>query len=66
MEITMKFLNLAVSAVALAAVALPASAATTLRIQTHQGADSPAGQLYKIWEDDVETMSNGSLDIEMF
>ena len=35
----MKFLNLAVSAVALAAVALPASAATTLRIQTHQGAD---------------------------
>ena len=62
----MKFLNLAVSAVALAAVALPASAATTLRIQTHQGADSPAGQLYKIWEDDVETMSNGSLDIEMF
>lgn len=66
----MKFLNLAVSAVALAAVALPAladkHAATTLRIQTHQGADSPAGLLYKIWVDDVETMSNGSLDIEMF
>ena len=62
----MKFLNLAVSAVALSAIALPASAATTLRIQTHYAADHPTGQIYQEFEKDIEVMSEGSIDIEMF
>ena len=62
----MKFLNLAVSAVALSAIAFPASAATTLRIQTHYAADHPTGQIYQEFEKDIEVMSEGSIDIEMF
>jgi len=62
----MKFSSLLKSAAALALVASTASAATTLRIQTHYAADHPSGKLAQMFADDVEVMSNGSLDIEMF
>ena len=39
---------------------------TTLRVQTHYAKDHPTGIIYQQWENDVETMSGGSLDIEMF
>ncbi|MBP0481684.1 TRAP transporter substrate-binding protein [Sagittula salina] len=53
-----------------AAVALAASAASaqdvTLRIQTHYATEHPSGILAAQFADDVETMSGGSVDIEMF
>jgi TRAP-type C4-dicarboxylate transport system substrate-binding protein len=61
----MKFSSLLKSAAALALVASTASAATTLRIQTHYAADHPSGKLAQQFADDVEVMSNGSIDIEM-
>ena len=38
----------------------------TLRIQTHYAPETPSGQLAQQFVDDVETMSGGRLDIEMF
>ena len=37
-----------------------------LRIQTHYAADHPQGQLIQQWIDDVQTMSDGEISIEMF
>ena len=42
-----------------------ASAQTTLRIQTHQSPESVSGKLVAEFVEQVETMSGGSLDIEM-
>jgi TRAP-type mannitol/chloroaromatic compound transport system substrate-binding protein len=39
---------------------------TTLRIQTHQSPESVSGQLVAEFVEQVEAMSGGSLDIEMF
>ncbi|WP_020041552.1 TRAP transporter substrate-binding protein [Salipiger mucosus] len=47
-------------------IAGAASAQTTLRIQTHQSPESTSGKLVKQFVEQVETMSGGSLDIEMF
>ncbi|SMC84781.1 TRAP transporter substrate-binding protein [Primorskyibacter flagellatus] len=38
----------------------------TLRIQTHYATEHPSGKLAAQFVDDVETMSGGSIDIEMF
>jgi len=62
----MKLNTVLKSAVAMAVIAGSASAATTLRIQTHYAADHPSGKLAAQFAEDVELMSNGSLDIEMF
>jgi TRAP-type C4-dicarboxylate transport system substrate-binding protein len=62
----MKLNTVLKSAVAMAVIAGSASAATTLRIQTHYAADHPSGKLAAQFAEDVEVMSNGSLDIEMF
>ena len=62
----MKLTTVLKSAAAIAVIAGSASAATTLRIQTHYAADHPSGKLAAQFADDVETMSNGSIDIEMF
>ena len=62
----MKLNTVLQSAVAMAVIAGSASAATTLRIQTHYAADHPSGKLAAQFAEDVEVMSNGSLDIEMF
>ncbi len=50
-----------------AVVATPAMAQdVTLRIQTHYAPETTSGKLAAQFVDDVETMSNGSIDIEMF
>lgn len=53
-----------------AAVAVMAGAAQaediTLRIQTHYASEHPSGKLAAQFADDVQTMSDGSITIEMF
>jgi TRAP-type mannitol/chloroaromatic compound transport system substrate-binding protein len=57
----------AAAAVLVASTALTASAQnTTLRMQTHYAPESNSGQLIQQFIDNVETMSNGEIDIEMF
>ncbi|MEP3274995.1 MAG: TRAP transporter substrate-binding protein [Stappiaceae bacterium] len=57
-----------IAAVALAATALSigAASATKLRIQTHYAPESVSGKLAQQYVDDITTMSNGSLEVEMF
>ena len=43
-----------------------ASAQTTLRIQTHYAPETPSGKLAAEYIDNVQTMSNGEIQIEMF
>ena len=58
------------TAIAAAAICLVASAAlaetTTLRIQTHYTPESLSGKNAAMFVDDVQTMSNGEIQIEMF
>lgn len=53
-----------------AAAALLAQAAlaapVTLRIQTHYATEHPTGKRLAEWVDDVQTMSNGEITVEMF
>jgi TRAP-type C4-dicarboxylate transport system substrate-binding protein len=62
-------LKATVAASALAAVASGAVAQddpVTLRIQTHYATEHPTGKMLAQWVDDVQTMSNGSITVEMF
>jgi len=57
------------SAAVAAMVTFGASAAfaqTSLRIQTHYAPETPSGKLAAQYVDDVQTMSNGEIKIEMF
>lgn len=58
----------AVAALALGATtALTASADTTkLRIQTHYAPETVSGQLAAQYMEDIQTMSNGEIEVEMF
>ena len=47
------------------AAGIASAQTTTLRIQTHQSPESVSGRLVKEFVEQVETMSGGSLDIEM-
>ncbi len=47
-------------------LANPVSAQTLLRIQTHQSPESTSGQLVKEFVTQVESMTGGSINIEMF
>jgi len=60
----MKTLTTLTAAAAL--LAGTASAQTTLRIQTHQSPESASGKEVATFVEQVETMSGGDLDIEMF
>lgn len=51
---------------ACAAIPPGASAETVLRMQTPHSESSPTGELIGRFIDDVETMSGGSLDVEMY
>ena len=58
-------------AVAVGAMSLPAAAAshsakTKLRIQTHFSPETLSGKMAKEFVEDVQTMSNGDIQIEMF
>lgn len=44
----------------------PAAAKETLRIQTHYAPEQTSGKLAQQFVDDIEVMSNGEIDIEMF
>ena len=51
----------------LAAVAMPVAAqTTTLRIQNHNAPESTTGRLIAEFVENVETMSGGDIDVEMF
>ena len=62
----MKLSTLFTAAAAATIVAAAASAQTTLRIQTHYAPETVSGKLAQQFVDDIETMSNGEIDIEMF
>ncbi len=48
------------------AIAGSAGAQTALRVQTHYAPETVSGRLAQQFVDDVETMSGGDIDIEMF
>ena len=64
----MKFLKTA--ALAAGAVALAGTSAlaqtTNLRIQTHYAPETVSGKLAQEYVDDIQTMSNGEISVEMF
>jgi|Transcript_5051 TRAP-type C4-dicarboxylate transport system substrate-binding protein len=63
----MKLKTLLMSAVAGATLASAALAEdVTLRIQTHYATEHPTGKMLATWIDDVQTMSDGEISIEMF
>jgi len=55
----------AVGALAVAGAAVSAQD-VTLRIQTHYATEHPTGKALATWIDDVQTMSDGEIAIEMF
>ncbi|MEM1233721.1 MAG: TRAP transporter substrate-binding protein [Pseudomonadota bacterium] len=61
----MKGLALAASALALSAVAATAQT-TNLRIQTHFSQETLSGQLAEKFVNDIQEMSNGDIQVEMF
>lgn len=64
MHINMK--TLLASVMGLALMATGAQAKTKLRIQSHQAPESTQGKLLQQFEKDVETMSGGEIELEMF
>ena len=64
----MKIFKIAAVAAATSVLGLTSAMAAeyTLRIQTHYAPEQTSGQLAQQFVDDVETMSGGRLDIEMF
>ena len=62
----MNFKTLLLSTAAAALVTAAAANALTLRIQTHYASEHPTGKMIAQFIDDVETMSGGDIDIEMF
>ncbi len=64
----MEFVKLAAAAVGTAALlaGTAASAQTNLRIQTHYAPETVSGKLAAQYVDDIQTMSNGEISVEMF
>ena len=65
----MKFIKSAAAAAGVAALLLGSSAlaeTTTLRIQTHYAPETVSGKLAAQYVDDIQTMSNGEIQVEMF
>ena len=61
----LKSLSLVASAAALS-LGTMASAQTNLRIQTHYGPETLSGKNAAMFVDDIQTMSNGEITVEMF
>jgi TRAP-type mannitol/chloroaromatic compound transport system substrate-binding protein len=62
-----KAATVAAAAALVASTALTASAETTkLRIQTHYAPETVSGQLAAEYVDNIQTMSNGEIEVEMF
>ncbi|PUB18952.1 TRAP transporter substrate-binding protein [Yoonia sediminilitoris] len=63
----MSLKSLLTTAAAVGILAAPTFAEdVTLRIQTHYATEHPTGKAIAQWIDDVQTMSDGSITIEMF
>lgn len=62
----MKFLKTAAIAAGAIAMLGTAADATNLRIQTHYTPENNSGKLIQTFVDNVQTMSNGEITIEMF
>ena len=64
----MKMMKLAAAAVGTAALLASAASAqnTTLRIQTHYAPETVSGKLAQQYVDDIVSMSNGEIQVEMF
>ncbi|MBM7066833.1 TRAP transporter substrate-binding protein [Actibacterium sp. 188UL27-1] len=68
----MKLLNFAATSVAVAALATGAAVAdghdtkTTLRIQTHYAPETVSGKLAAQYVEDIQAMSGGNIEVEMF
>ncbi|MBN7783637.1 TRAP transporter substrate-binding protein [Ponticoccus gilvus] len=63
----MKLVSILKTAAMASAVAVPAFAQdVTLRMQTHYATEHPTGQMLATFIDDVQTMSDGAIAIEMF
>jgi TRAP-type C4-dicarboxylate transport system substrate-binding protein len=62
----MKLTTTTTAALLATAMALPAAAQTTLRIQNHYAPETLSGRLIGQFVDDVQTMSGGDLLIDMF
>ena len=63
----MRLTSILASAALATVMAVPAYAAdVTLRIQTHYASEHPSGKLAATFQDDVQTMSGGEIEIEMF
>ena len=63
----MTFYNrIALSAAVLGFVGVAHAADYTLRIQTHYSAESTSGKSVAQFVDDIQTMSGGRIEVEMF
>ena len=62
----LKLAAAAVSATALVAGSSAVAETTTLRIQTHYAPETVSGKLAAQYIDDIQTMSNGEIQVEMF
>lgn len=63
----MKLVSILKTAAVASVVAVPAFAQdVTLRMQTHYATEHPTGQMLATFIDDVQTMSDGAIAIEMF
>ena len=61
-----KTMTLTLAAAAIAFGTGVASAQTTLRIQTHYAPETPSGKLLTEYIENIQTMSNGEIQVEMF
>ena len=67
MTVIKKAATVAAAAALVASTAMTASAETTkLRIQTHYAPETVSGQLAAEYVDNIQTMSNGEIEVEMF
>ncbi len=57
---------LATTAASLVFASAAAAETTNLRIQTHYAPETPSGKLAAEYIDDIQTMSNGEIQVEMF
>ena len=61
-----KKLSVAASVAAISLGAVAANAQTNLRIQTHFSQETLSGQLAEQYINDIQEMSNGEIEVEMF
>ena len=66
MNMTKTTARLSVAALMASGIAFAAQAQTNLRIQTHYAPETVSGKLAAQYVDDIQTMSNGEIKVEIF